>query len=96
MAAGLDEARFWQQTVCSYNLVVAGAIKQAEHQIEAQIVQAHWVERLAREHKLRPVSHYLRKRPQRAQTPKEMLEMLKAMGAGSDMKIRKIELKGDN
>lgn len=43
--------------------------------------------------KLKPLNHY-RKRGDGASTPREMLSMLKTMGAGTNMKITRVKLGG--
>lgn len=71
---------------------MTGASNRIEREIEIGLAQAHAMANFNAATKtkagLKPLKHYLSK--SKAQTPDDMVNMLKALGAGSDMKIRRI------
>ena len=91
--AGFPPDDFWHQTPRHLQLVMKGVRKRME--AEQQAATAHAYEAgafggLAHHGKLKALTHYMK--PDKAQTPQEMLAMLKAMGGKSDMKITRRKL----
>lgn len=90
--AGQDEARFWDQTPALFQAVMSGAERRERRQFELMTFAAWQGERFARTGKLKPLDHYLSEmRRKNAQTPAEMLKVLKALGTGTGMEITRFE-----
>lgn len=96
MTAGFDPDSFWHQTPRGYSLAMKGVRKRRETEREEQVALAWQVAAFtASAHSksgLKPLEHYLQRL--RPQTGQEMLAVLKALGAGSDMKIERLDGEG--
>lgn len=83
---------FWQQTPTHYQFAMEGVRKRLEAEADARTALAYETGAfggLAYHGKLKPFTHY--KRGRRAQTPKEMLDVIKTLGSKSNMKVRRIK-----
>lgn len=92
--AGFPPDTFYIQTPRHYQLAMQGVRKRLEAESEMRLTLAYETGAfggLAYHGELKKLQHY--KAKSRPQTPKEMLTMLKAMGAKSNMKIERIKLK---
>lgn len=93
VSAGLEPDAFWNQTLATFQAIMAGVRKRLEREAEASIRQAYDTARFsaaAQVNKLGPLDKYLRKTS--GQKPSEMLAVLKAIRAsGADMTIRRVE-----
>lgn len=92
--AGFDPDAFWHQTPRTFQLVMQGVRKRGERAAEDAVRQAWDVAAMtsaAQVGKLKPLRHYLSKAVRKPQGPGEMLAMIKAIGAGTDMKITRIK-----
>ena len=86
---------FWHQTPLHFQLAMKGVGKRLETEYEGRQLQAYQAGAfagLAHHGKLKRFDHY---RPRKMQTAEDVVSMLQAMGAKSDMKIRKIERAND-
>lgn len=94
MEAGQDESRFWEQTPRTFQAVMEGAQKRQHRAHELATFEAWQMARFGRETKLRRLDHYLAelKPKAQAQSPAEMLTVLKALASGgAGMTIRKVD-----
>ena len=93
VAAGFDPDAFWHQSPESFQIAMEGVRDRIEREAEMALHTAwHTAAFGAAAHTkegLRPLKFYLRK----PQGPTEMLAALKALGRGSDMKIRRVPAK---
>lgn len=85
---------FWHQTPRSFQLAMKATRKRLEGEAEARIRQS-WetgaFSGTAYAGKLKPLSHYV-KREGGPQSPRDMLAALKTIGAGTNMKIKRVKL----
>lgn len=91
--AGFVPDAFWQQTPRHYQLAMQGVRKRLEGEAQARTAQAYEAGAfggLAYHGKLKALAHYTGKK--KAQTPREIAAALQAMGAKSDMKIRRVDM----
>lgn len=91
--AGFSPDPFWQQTPRHFQLAMQGVRKRMESEAEARTAQAYETGAfggLAHHGKLKALKHYQRRL--KAQTPQDMLGLLKSMGSGSNMKIKRVKL----
>lgn len=75
---------------------MAGVKRRLERARDAELAQAWQTGQfvaLAQARKLKPLSHYQKAQRRKAQTPRDMVAMLRSIGAGSDMTIERIKLK---
>jgi hypothetical protein len=89
--ASFSPDSFWQQTPRHFQLAMRGVRKRMEGEAQARTAQAYEAGAfagLAHHGKLKALKHYTGK--SRAQSPREMAAMIQALGAKSNMKIRRI------
>lgn len=89
--AGFSPELFWDQTPLHVQLAMEGVRKRLQSEQNAQTAlayQAGMFGALAQAGKLKPLKHYLTDHKQ--PSAKDMVAMLKSMGAKSDMKVRRI------
>lgn len=67
---------------------MAGARRRIEREQEAALATAHAMAAFSRAKRLKPLSEYLKPAPTKAQTPDDMLALLKSLGA--PMTIKKL------
>lgn len=88
---------FWRQTPLHFQLAMRGVRKRLEAESEAQMAQAYQggaFAGLAHHGKLKSLDHY-RNRGKR-QTAEGMVNVLRSLGAKSNMKIRRIRIEPVN
>jgi hypothetical protein len=90
--AGQQSDIFWDQTPRHFQIVMGGVRKRMESEAQARTVYAYEAGAfagLAYHGKLKSLAQYTRKG--KVQTPREMAATIQALGARSNMKIRRIE-----
>ncbi len=91
--SGFDPDAFWHQTPGTFALAMKGVRKRLERENDDRLALAWQTAAFggaAQAGKLKPLKHYMRKSG--PQSPKEMVEMLKTMGARSNMTVRRVKL----
>lgn len=93
--AGFSPDTFWDQTPRHFQLAMKGVRKKLEGEAQARTALAYEsgaFAGLAQAGKLKRLEHYTRKG--NVQTPREMAAAIQALGAKSNMKIRRIGKEG--
>lgn len=92
--AGLEPDSFWHQSPATFEAIMRGVVKRMERESDLAISQAYHMAAFNAGTKskggLKPLAHYLRRN--KPQTPTAMVEMLRTMGAKSNMKISRVKL----
>lgn len=89
--AGFPPDTFWHQTPQGFQLAMRGVRKRMESEAQARTALAYETgafSGLGYHGKLKALKHYTGKG--KAQTPREMATVIQALGAKSNMKIRRI------
>lgn len=91
--AGFSPDTFYQQTPRHFQLAMRGVRKRLETEAKIRTLQAYETGAfagLAQHGKLKALKHYTRQG--QAQSPREMAAAIQALGARSNMKIKRIAL----
>ncbi len=93
--AGQFAGAFWEQTPRHFQLAMQGIRKRLEGEAAARTAQAYEAGAfggLAHHGQLKALTHYTHK--DKVQTPRQMAAAIQAMGAKSNMKIRRVDMRG--